>query len=231
MGRIIGGFFVLLIGLGMLYGTYALWSNGAAFRAKAQTVEGTVVDFASERDSKGKTMYSPIVEYTPADGQTLQMTGSTSSSSPSYSRGEKVQVMYDPATPEAARLDTFMEKFFGPLILGFFAVIVTLLGWFLFFGGIKNRRVRAWLAQHGMKVRAKLAGVELNEGLKVNGRSPWRLRAQWQHPVTQKVYIFYSDNVWFDPTEFCNRESVDAVVNADDPRQYMVDTSFLPEKA
>ena len=37
--------------------------------------------------------------------------------------------------------------------------------------------------------------------------------------------------VWFDPTEFCNRESVDAVVNADDPRQYMVDTSFLPEKA
>ena len=231
MGRIIGGFFVLVLGLGMLYGSYALWSNGAAFRASAMQVEGTVVDFSTHRDDKGKTMYSPVVEYTTTEGQTLQMTGSTSSSSPGYSRGEKVKVFYSPGTPENARIDSFMEKFGGALILGVFAVIATLLGWFLFVGGIKNRRVRAWLAQHGMKVRAKLAGVELNEGLKVNGRSPWRLRAQWQHPVTQKVYIFYSDNVWFDPTEFCNRESVEAVVNADDPRQYVIDTSFLPQKA
>ena len=231
MGRIIGGFFVLLVGFGMAWGAYALYGNARAFRATALEAEGTVVDLAGERNSDGKTMYSPVVEFTTADGRTLQFTGSTSSNPPSWSRGDTAKVLYQPANPEQARLDSFMETWFGPLILGFFALVVLLVGYALFWGGIQKRRVRAWLAQHGMKVRAKLAGAELNTSLKVNGRSPWRLRAQWQHPVTQKVYVFYSDNVWFDPTEFCDREQVDAVVNADDPRQYVVDTSFLPEKA
>ena len=231
MGRIIGGFFVLLIGLGMAWGAYALWANARAFRAQAAQAEGTVVDLISNRDSDGDITYKPEVEFTTAEGRTLSFTGGTASNPPSYDRGEKVKVYYSAANPEDARLDGFMEQWFGPLILGVFALVFTLLGWFLFYGGIRNRRVRAWLAQHGMKVHAKLAGAELNEGLKVNGRSPWRLRAQWQHPVTQKVYVFYSDNVWYDPSEYCNRESVEALVNADDPRQYVIDTSFLPQKA
>ncbi len=231
MGRIIGGFFVLLIGLGLGWGAWSSWSNGAAFRASATHTEGTVVDIASHRDSDGDTMYKPVIEFTTADGRTLQFTSSVSSSSPSYSRGDAVKLYYAPANPEDARLDSFMEKYFLPLILSVFASVFTLIGVLLFVGGIRHRRIRAWLAQHGMKVRAKFSGVELNQSLKVNGRSPWRLRAQWQHPVTQKVYIFYSDNVWFDPTEFCNRDQVDALVNADDPRQYMLDTSFLPQKA
>ena len=231
MGRIIGGFFVLVIGLGLAWGAWAIWSSGSAFRASALQAEGTVVDLVSDRDSDGDITYKPVVEFTTADGRTLQFTGGTASNPPSYSRGEKAGVFYSATDPENARLDGFAEKFLGPLIMGIFALVFTLIGWFLFFGGIRNRRVRAWLAQHGMKVQAKLAGVELNEGLKVNGRSPYRLRAQWQHPVTQKVYVFYSDNVWYDPSEYCAREQVDAVVNADDPRQYMLDTSFLPQKA
>ena len=231
MGRIIGGFLVLLIGLGMVWGGYATWANERAFRAQAEKAEGVVIDLVGERDSDGKTMYRPIVEYTTADGRTLEMTGSTASSPPSYARGEKVALFYSPTTPEDARIDGFAERYLLPLILGGLGAIFALVGWFLFFGGIKKRRVRAWLAQHGMKVQAKLAGAELNTGLKVNGRSPWRLRAQWQHPVTQKVYVFYSDNLWFDPTEYCNCETVAAVVNADDPRQYVVDTSFLPQTA
>ena len=233
MGRIIGGFVVLLIGLGMLYGTWAMSQSTLKFKAEAVSTEGTVLDFETERstsDGKSKTMYKPIIEYTTTEGQTLTFTTSSSSSSPSYDRGDKVKVLYSKVTPERARLDSFMENWFGPAILGAFGVIVTLIGVGMFFGGIKNRKVKAWLQTHGMKVKTKFHGVEQNTSLKVNGKSPWRVSSQWQHPVTQKVYLFYSDNIWFDPTEFCRADTIDALVNADDPRQYILDTGFLPEK-
>ncbi len=233
MGRIIGGFFALLVGLGMLWGTWALSQSTLKFKADGVKVEGTVIDFETERsttDGKTKTMYKPVVQYTTTEGQTLTFTTSSSSSSPSYDRGEKVKVLYSKITPERARLDSFMENWFGPLILGFFGVIVTLLGWFLFFGGIRNRKVRKWLETNGTKVQTRFHAVEQNTSLKVNGKSPWRVCSQWQDPATQKVHLFYSDNIWYDPTEFCQRESLDAVVNPQDPKQYFLDTSFLPEK-
>lgn len=233
MGRIIGGFIALLIGLGMLWGTWALTQSTLKFKADGLATEGTVLDFETERttdDGKTKTMYKPIIEYTIADGRKLTFTSSSSSSSPSYDRGEKVKVLYSKVTPERARLDSFMDNWFGPLILGFFGVIVVLVGWFLFFGGIKNRKVRAWLQTHGTRVQSKFHAVEQNTSLEVNGKNPWRVCSQWQDPATQNMHLFYSDNIWYDPTEFCKRDTIDAVVNADDPKQYFLDTSFLPKK-
>ena len=233
MARIIGGFVALLVGLGMLWGSWALAQSTLKFKAESVPTEGTVIDFETERstsDGKTKTMYKPVIEYTIADGRTLTFTSSSLSSSPSYDRGEKVPVLYSQVTPERARIDGFMDNWFGPLILGFFAVIITLAGVGLFFGGIRNQRVRKWLQAHGMKVQTRFQGVEQNTSLKVNGKSPWRVCSQWQHPTTQKVYLFYSDNIWYDPSEFCNRDSIDALVNIEDPRQYLLDTGFLPQR-
>lgn len=233
MGRIIGGFFALLVGLGMLWGAWGLSQSTLKFKAGGVATEGTVIDFETERsttDGKSKTMYKPVVEYTTTDGNTLTFTTSSSTSSPSYDRGEKVKVLYSKITPERARLDSFMENWFGPLILGCLGVIVTLIGWFLFFGGIRNKKVRQWLQTHGTKIQTRFHAVEQNTGLKVNGKSPWRVCSQWQDPATQKVHLFYSDNIWYDPTEFCQKDSIDALVNSGDPRQYFLDTSFLPQK-
>jgi hypothetical protein len=233
MGRIIGGFFVLLVGLGMLWGTWALAQSTIRFKAEAERVEGTVVDFETRRetsDGKTKTMYAPIVEYTTLDGQTLSFTSASSSSSPSYDRGDKVGVLYSRVTPERARVDSFMDNWFGPMILGLFAVLFTLGGVGLFFGGIRNKKVRKWLEAHGLKVQTRFHGVEQNTSLKVNGKSPWRVCTQWQDPKTQKVYLLYSDNLWYDPTEFCRVDTIDALINADNPKQYFLDTSFLPQR-
>lgn len=229
MGRIIAGVLVTLLGIGLALGALATGRSTLEFKAASSLTEGTVVDFATHQ-SDGKTMYSPIVEYT-VEGRALQLSSSSSSSSPGYDRGERVPVRYSNTTPENARIDSFMENWFGPLILGVLGLLATLIGVGLTLAGIRRRRVRNWLAQHGMKVRAKLMGSELNTSYAVNGKHPWRVNAQWQHPVTQKIYIFQSDNVWFDPTEYCTSESIDALVNADDPRQYQLDTSFLPQRA
>jgi hypothetical protein len=230
MGRIIAGLAILLVGLGLLAGAAILVKNQREFRASALQAEGTVVDFATHR-SDGKTMYTPVVQFTAADGRAIEISGSTSSSSPGYERGERVPVFYSANTPEQAQIDSFMENWFGALIISIFGVLGTSIGGALFAFGLRRRRVRRWLAQHGMKVRAKMLGAEENTSYKVNGRHPWRVRAQWQHPVTQKLYVFYSDNLWFDPSDYCTAEQIEALVNADDPRQYHLDTSFLPERA
>ena len=233
MGRIIGGLFILLAGIGMLWGAWALGDSTRTFKANAVATEGTVVDFETERstsDGKTKTMYSPVIRYATQDGQTLTFTSGSSSSSPAYDRGEKVKVLYSKITPEKARLDSFMENWFGPLILGFFGVLALLIGWFMFFGGLKNRKVRQWLQVHGNKVQTRFKGVEQNTSLEVNGKSPWRVCSDWQDPATQKTHLFYSDNIWFDPTDYCKQDTVSALVNPADPRQYHLDTSFLPTK-
>jgi hypothetical protein len=226
---IVGSVF-LVVGLGMLYGGFSFWRSNAAFAAHASSADGTVTDLAYSSSSKGKGTYRPVVEFTAPNGSKVHITGSGGSNPPAYARGDKVRVLFDPANPEQAKIDSFMEQSFGPLILGGMGAIFGLVGGGMVGFMVRRRKVRAWLAQNGMKVRAKFEGVEYDTSLKVNGRHPWRLTCQWQHPSTQNVYLFRSDPVWFDPTSFVNREELDVLVNADNPKQYEVDISFLPKQ-
>jgi len=225
---IVGGIF-LVVGLAMLAGGFALWRSNAAFAAHASGADGTVTDLAYSSSSKGGT-YRPVVEFSTADGKRVHITGSTGSNPPSYSRGDKVRVLYEPANPEHAKIDSFMEQSFGVLMLGGMGAVFGLVGGGLVGFQVRRRKQRAWLAQNGMRVKAKFEGVDYDTSVRVNGRHPWRITCQWQHPATQKVYSFRSDMLWFDPTPYVKGDEIDVTVNADDPRQYVVDTSFLPPR-
>ncbi len=87
--------------------------------------------------------------------------------------------------------------------------------------------MRPGLATNGLHVQAKYEGVE-SGNLQVNGRDSYRLKCQWQHLVTQNVYIFHSARIWFDPAQFVKRDTLDVLVNMDNPKRYEVDISFLP---
>lgn len=225
-----------LVGLGM--GSAAIWVvwSTIEFRAHAVRTDAEVIGFSTSRGSKGGTMYAPQVRYSipgpeGGTGASYEIRGRVSSSSRSYEVGDRVSVWYQPEHPEAGRIDSFMEQWFFPLIFGLFGVV---------FGGIasgfavaewRQRRLYAWLATHGMTVQAKLIEVGRNYNLKVNGRSPWVLRAQWQHPLTQAVHVFESENLWYDPGDYVRgRGDVPVRVDADDPGRYRVDISWLPKK-
>jgi hypothetical protein len=225
---IIGALF-LAVGLGMLTGGFFVWRAHATFAAHALHAEGIVVDQATSAGSKGGTLYSPVVEFSTSDGRQIRVTGSVSSSSPSYARGDHVAVLYDPANPEQARLDSFTEAWFATLIMAGLGSVFALIGGGMVYAQLRQRKVRAWLAQNGMRVQAKFDGVVYDTSLTVNGRNPWRLNCQWQHPATQKVYMFRSDPIWFDPTPFVKRDTLDVLVNVDNPKQYQIDTAFLPQ--
>ncbi len=216
-----------IIGLGLLAAAFAFWRSFANFQARATRTEGTVTELSYHHSSKGGSYY-PEVEFKTPDGRIVHFSGSTGSNPSSYSRGEHVQVLYDPASPEQAKIDSFSEKWLGPLLLGGLGLGFALIGGGMLFAPLFRRRSYEWLKLNGMRVQAKYEGVT-SGNMKVNGRSSYRLKCQWQHPVTQLVYVFLSDNIWFDPAPYVKRDTLEVLVNADNPKQYHVDISFLPK--
>lgn len=226
-----------LVGVGAGVANYFILSSHLRFRAEAVRVDGELVGYVSSRGSKGGTMYAPRVRYTVpgpegGEGGTHEVVGSVRSSGRGYDIGDKVPVYYRAAAPHEARIGSFMEQWFAPLLLGLFALV---------FGGIaagflvaEIRRVRTWrwLEHSGMSVQAHIVEVDKDSSLKVNGRSPWVIRAQWQHPVSKAVHVFQSEHLWYDPTPFLGgREQIGVRIDADDPSRHRVDISWLPKKA
>lgn len=225
------------IGLAASVGEFFLLASHFRFRAQAVQVQGELIGYASSRGSKGKTMYAPRVRYVvPAPeggpGTAHEVVGSVRSSSRVWDEGEPVPVWYLPSAPHEARIGGFMETWFLALMLGVFGLV---------FGGIalgflmaEIRRIRTWrwLEHSGMSVQAALVEVARNTSVKVNGRSPWVLRAQWQHPLTRAVHVFDSEDIWFDPTPFvAGREQIGVRLDPDDPSRHRVDIRWLPKQA
>lgn len=217
----------LAIGLALLAGAGYVWRNHAQLAAHGQRAEGIVTDLVYHSSSRGSGTYAPTVEFT-ADGRVIRIDGS-GSNPPAFTRGEHVKVLYPAGNPEAGRIDSFSENWLLILILGGIGLVFALIGGGVVYSALRTREVNKWLALNGMRVQARFEEVQHDTSLKVNGRSPWRLVCQWQHPVTRKVYVFNSAHLWFDPTAFVKRDTLDVLVDMDNPRRYQVDTSFLPE--
>lgn len=226
-----------LVGLGMGIGEFFILKNVFDFRARAVVTEGEVTDFVTSRGSKGGTMYTPVVRYrVPApeggEGQTHEIRGSVSSSSRGYQLGERVEVMYLPDSPAEARIRNFIEQWFLAMLFGVFTLVFGGIACAFVIAEIRKLRLYAWLQHSGMSVQARIVEVARNTSLKVNGRSPWVIRAQWQHPVTRNIHVFESENLWYDPSEYVDgRDQCPVRVDADDPSRYRVDIGWLPKKA
>ncbi len=115
------------------------------FARRAARTTGAVVDLARRwsnpgglgnlgslnTDSLGNTgsyLSFPIVRFATAEGQAVQFQSSTGTSWRSRRVGQTVPVLYDPANPRDARIDTFMAT--GCLPVGFTVcgVLVVALG-------------------------------------------------------------------------------------------------------
>lgn len=226
-----------LVGLGMGVGEFFILKNLFEFRSQAQVVTGEVTGYASSRGSKGGTMYTPTVQYRiPApeggSGARFEISGNVRSSGRGYDIGEQVAVLYRPEAPEQGRIDSFVEQWLLPTVFGFFALVFGGIAGAFLVVEIRRLRMYAWLQHSGMTVQARIVEVARNTSLKVNGRSPWVIRAQWQHPVTQKIHVFESENLWYDPSEFVDgRDQCPVRVDADDPSRYRVNIEWLPKQA
>lgn len=214
----------------MLAGAFAIYSSTASFLERSVSAQGTVVELIRSRSSDSVSYY-PVVEFTAANGRQVEFQSNSGSSPPSYNQGEQVSVLYEPSSPEAAKINGFFSLWGGALIIAGFGSVFGLIG-----GGIMayvalKSRSNALLQKNGVEIHASFQGVEQNTGVVVNGRSPFRVVCQWQHPNTRELHVFRSANLWFDPTDHISQDRIPVRVNEGNLKKYWVDTSFLPKLA
>lgn len=225
-----------IVGIGMLLGSLFVYQNTRSFLGKAVEANGRVIGLERSRSSStsstsSSSTYRPVVEFTTASGKRIEFTSSVGSNPPSYREGEAVTVLYLAADPYRARIKSFFSLWFGFMIL---------LGLGLVFAGVgvgmalvqsRSRRQADWLRRNGRRMKTAFKTVELNDSLRVNGRSPYRIISQGADPASNTVRVFQSENIWFDPTEYIKGETIEVLVDPRNPGKYLMDTTFLPRLA
>lgn len=217
-----------IVGILLLATSAYLFQDTRTFVRDGAHTTGMVIDLL--RSNNGT--YAPRVRFRTADERVIEFTSSTSANPPAYQQEEQVEVIYPVDRPGDARISGFMTLWGASLITGILGGVFFLIGGGLLAYGLLRSNRKAWLEKHGIPVTARLQQVELNTALESNGRNPYRISAQWKDPTTNRIHIFRSDNLWFDPSEFlAGQETVTVLIKRDDPRKHYMDITFLPTLA
>lgn len=132
---------LLLLSIGLYWGRQNINFLDRAIKAGGEVIR---------LDRQGGYYY-PIVKYQDSSGISRTLYGSTGSRPPTYFEGERVNVLYDPNDdqfPLNAKIDSFMQLWFGPICLsglGSVFIIVQLCIWrsvILYNRKRKNKRPR-----------------------------------------------------------------------------------------
>jgi hypothetical protein len=217
----------LTIGAIMLAGTFYLYQNQQDFLKKANTVQGTVIELVANR-SDNSTTYTPVVAFKTKKGEEITYTSSVSSNPPSYSEGETVEILYDPADPKDASINGFASLWIGCLILGILGTIFFLIGFLMILFAKLKEKKKEYLKDNGKRILTKFDHVQLSN-FKVNGRSPFLIYSQWLNTNTNELHLFKSEDIWFDPTDYIGTEPIKVMIDPANPKKYYMDISFLPK--
>lgn len=121
----------------------------------------------------------PIVEFRTGRGERVRVEGKISSSPSPYKVGERIGVFYDPADPSEAVIDSFIERWFLPLLFGGFGAVFILVGGTMFTLARRSGRKLARLQREGQRFEGRIAAIEMERFTKINGRRPWRVLVDW----------------------------------------------------
>lgn len=219
----------LAIGIALLLGAGAIGQHTRSFLSNAVSTDGIVVALDALSD-RGSTTYRPIIRFQTPSGN-VEFRSSSGSNPPSYTVGDTVPVLYSPDKPNDARPDAFFSLWGAATITGGIGLVFFTIGAAMIGLARRSSHREACLRTQGVPVQARVQGIEENESIQVNGRSPYRIMAQWQDPATSQIHLFHSGNIWFDPTEYVTREHITVLLDRKNPKRYHVDVSFLPQLA
>ena len=129
-----------LAGAGMLGFAAVLYFEHQDFVAAADTTEGEVIDIVGVSQRVGSSRsYAPVVRFKTPDGKSVKFTSDSSSNPPSYSVGERVTVLYDPAKPRNAKLEGW-DNWLPVAGLGGFGAVFVFLAFSWAWAAVKQRR-------------------------------------------------------------------------------------------
>ncbi|PWH14924.1 MAG: DUF3592 domain-containing protein [Anaerolineae bacterium] len=168
---LLGGPIAILIGAILLFFGQQTQSRTAAFVQQSARAEGIVVDLVrtQKTDERGniQTSYYPVIEFTTAQGELIRYQASTGSNPPSHQKGDKVQVLYNPANPQRAVEDSFFSLWLPSAIMLGSGALVILIGIVAFLrsvllllgvGGLLGLITLAWLRKQKQDSSSQNAG-------------------------------------------------------------------------
>lgn len=133
MLTIIGPIF-LVVGLGLLVGSFGAYSRTKRFLSAAREARAEVVGMDERHGGSSQSRaYHPILRYRTQEGVTKEIVSSVGSNPPRYKKGDTVAVLYDPANPDDMRIHSFGSVWIVPMILAFVGVIFIVVGTVLTF--------------------------------------------------------------------------------------------------
>ncbi|AFY45679.1 DUF3592 domain-containing protein [Nostoc sp. PCC 7107] len=112
-GSIFAGVGSIFLITGILIGI-----NTRSFVGKSIAASGTVIDLErhTSRDSNGRssTAYYPVISFTANSGKPIEFEANSVSNPPAYTKGQKVEILYNPQEPESAVISSWFALWFLP---------------------------------------------------------------------------------------------------------------------
>jgi hypothetical protein len=205
-----------VIGLGLLILTVVIFNNQRQFIETSIISTGEVVDLL---EGQG------VVEFTTPDGETYKFTSKFGSSNPSYRIGDKVEVLYGPASPNEAEINSFWSLWFLVVLVGSLGLITLSIGGGIIWHGRSKTYLIERLKKFGLPIETQFQKVELNEGIAINGKHPYRIISQCVKDG--ELYVFHSENIWSDISNEVMVDKITVWVDPDNMKKYYMDISFL----
>jgi len=229
--KLIGAIFTLASIALMGGGGYA-YHQTKKFLENSVVATGIVVDLVPSSSSSGPNRtYAPVVQFKTHRGKTIMARGSIGSYPPSYKKGDEVRVRYDPKDPLDISIDTFFELWFLPMILLGMGSVFGMVGMPMVLGSVLSARKIEWLRENGQVIMTEYQSVVLNQSERRGSQHPYQIVSQWLDPTANKVYVFRSRNLYFNPEKYIQTAQIPVRIDPQNPKKYWMDTSFLPEEA
>ena len=123
---------LLFGGIGLLF---SLLSGAFGFKtqqfiARSRPVAGEVIEMRQGRGSDSPSRSVAVVQFN-WEGATQTLVTQVESSPPAYSLGQKVIVRVDPASPDDARVESWLENYFLVTVFGFIGGVFLLISFLM----------------------------------------------------------------------------------------------------
>jgi len=226
------GYLFLVLGVIMLIIALFVLNNKQQFVKNSMITTGKVINVEKRQstDSEGHTSYSyyPVCVFQTENQELITFVSKTGSGRSKYDVEDEVEIRYDPSDPSHAEINSFFRIWMLPVILGAMGLVFFLIGGGLVLTRWKNKKKRQRLMFDGTRIQTKFVEVEKNTNLTVNGKHPYRIITNYEK--NDELYVFKSENIWFNPSQFITTEEIDVYVDPMEMKKYYMDISFLPKK-
>jgi hypothetical protein len=205
-----------------------------AFINSSVVAQGTVLELQRSLTTDSSSYY-PVIEFATVQGERIEFKSNFGSNPPSYQPGDTVSILYPEDNPDNAQINSFVSLWLFILIFAVVGGSFTITGMSLLFFSMYATQVRAKNKQElqatGKILITHYTEIERNTSIKINRRSPYRLITQWHDPTTNRIHLFKSENIWFNPEEFVRDRTLKVYVDPNNYQRYYMDIDFLPKLA